>query len=768
MKVKTVALLFTILASASLVFAVRLGGSEPSTWTVDDDGPANFASIQEAVNSPQVADGDTIFVHSGTYYESVIVSKSLTIIGENRSTNLVGNGTSIGFQVLCPHDEYDRALKVSGFTIKNHSVGIWSEGNGHGSSSSFEAIDNSFIGNGVGALIEWYGGGSIVENTFLDNTKGIVVGGRIHGGNISGNILLSSHESAIQTGIESYGTISNNYVVGNRYGAFSRGGDEGVIYCNNTFQGNDFGVYSPGYYEWEFGPTFVHNNFVNNIQQTFAENSYLDWDLAYPSGGNYWSDYSGEDSFSGQYQDMPGSDGFGDTPYIINTNNTDNYPFVEPISIPLPSLPPLHPVARFTFSPVAPVVNETVTFDAANSRDLDGQIVSYQWDFGDGNTTVGSSETISHSYTSVGSYNVALTVVDNDGLNSTETKMIAAGKMSSTISILTTPAVITVGQNTLISGLITPARPGVTVTILADNLILTTVTTDENSQYQYDWTPAEVGTYDVEASWDGDENTFPGETSTTLICLKIATTISLSTSCTSTLVGFKVSIAGALSDEYGNSLKDETIVLFYTFSGIGTWIPITSDATDSNGNYSAVWVPPATGYFTLKAEWAGNATHAGASSNTTLSSLAYEDQYVFSVESNSTLSDLAFSTNGWKLQFDATGPEATIGYVRVTVAKGLVADPANIKVKVDDKVIEFSIASLDDSWLLTFYYKHSTHRVAVELASQITPEFPIAIIILLLMVPMVFAFMFIERRRKARSKHSQSARTKPSLFLDLH
>ena len=53
------------------------------------------------------------------------------------------------------------------------------------------------------------------------------------------------------------------------------------------------------------------------------------WDDDYPSGGNYWSDYTGVDEYSGPYQNETGSDGIGDTPYVIDENNQDNYPFMS-------------------------------------------------------------------------------------------------------------------------------------------------------------------------------------------------------------------------------------------------------------------------------------------------------------------------------------------------------------------------------------------------------------------------------------------------------
>ncbi|MGM0590072.1 MAG: PKD domain-containing protein [Halobacteriota archaeon] len=63
-------------------------------------------------------------------------------------------------------------------------------------------------------------------------------------------------------------------------------------------------------------------------------------------------------------------------------------------------------------------VNETVAFDATDSTD-DGQIASYEWDFGDG--TNGTGETTAHTYESSGTYTVTLTVTDAAGNVDTDT-----------------------------------------------------------------------------------------------------------------------------------------------------------------------------------------------------------------------------------------------------------------------------------------------------------------------------------------------------------
>jgi PKD repeat protein len=72
------------------------------------------------------------------------------------------------------------------------------------------------------------------------------------------------------------------------------------------------------------------------------------------------------------------------------------------------------PIASFTFSPERPRVGEEMTFHASSSSDPDGEIVSYQWDFGDGNSA--SGQLVTHTYSEPGLYTVTLNVTDNDGL----------------------------------------------------------------------------------------------------------------------------------------------------------------------------------------------------------------------------------------------------------------------------------------------------------------------------------------------------------------
>jgi hypothetical protein len=226
------------------------------------------------------------------------------------------------------------------------------------------------------------------------------------------------------------------------------------------------------------------------------------------------------------------------------------------------------------------------------------------------------------------------------------------------------------------------------------------------------------------------------------------TFVSISTSSPSTLLGYKVNITGTLRNRKGNGIENQLVVVSYTFPGAPAWIPISSGITDITGHYYVQWIPTATGYFTIKAEWAGNATYQGTSNTTTLSSLAYSSQYVFTVESNSTISELAFNTTDLTLSFSATGPSGTRGYTKVTVAKSLVANATNIRVYLDGNQTQYSIASTDDSWLLTFNYTHSTHKVAVDLNVTI-PEFP-SFLILPLFIMATMVAVIVHKKKASR------------------
>jgi chitodextrinase len=81
------------------------------------------------------------------------------------------------------------------------------------------------------------------------------------------------------------------------------------------------------------------------------------------------------------------------------------------------SNPNLPPVANFSYS----CNGLNCSFDAGSSSDTDGSITSYAWDFGDGETAQGTSQSAAHRYAGGGTYNVRLTIWDDDGATDTHT-----------------------------------------------------------------------------------------------------------------------------------------------------------------------------------------------------------------------------------------------------------------------------------------------------------------------------------------------------------
>ena len=123
--------------------------------------------------------------------------------------------------------------------------------------------------------------------------------------------------------------------------------------------------------------TFYHNSFINNAlnngKQVYITKEGYKWYDDYPSGGNYWSDYTGVDKKKGVNQDKPGSDGIGDTPYqvYIYPRELDRYPLVKRppnpgksqcTLIPLPSIviePPLARISTQTPTPTPTTTTKT-------------------------------------------------------------------------------------------------------------------------------------------------------------------------------------------------------------------------------------------------------------------------------------------------------------------------------------------------------------------------------------------------------------------------
>ena len=151
---------------------------------------------------------------------------------------------------------------------------------------------------------------------------------------ISGNNIIGNGVDGIYLGFSNNNSVSGNNITANGYPGI--GGIELSCSNNNSLSGNNItdNHYGIAVIIFCSGNSVYHNNFINNFIQVFY--TYLvyanSWDDGYPSGGNYWSDYNGTDLYSGPYQNQTGNDGIGDMPYIIYSNNKDNYPLMSPWS----------------------------------------------------------------------------------------------------------------------------------------------------------------------------------------------------------------------------------------------------------------------------------------------------------------------------------------------------------------------------------------------------------------------------------------------------
>src|SRR5690606_3997177 len=116
--------------------------------------------------------------------------------------------------------------------------------------------------------------------------------------------------------------------------------------------------------------------------------------------------YETPDETSGQFViEEPGS-------YTVTLVVTDDGGLTDTTSVDVEvTAPNQAPVASFVADPSSGVAPLEVSFDASGSEDPDGEIVSYEWDFGDGNS--GEGAVVSHTFEEPGSYEVTLTVTDD-------------------------------------------------------------------------------------------------------------------------------------------------------------------------------------------------------------------------------------------------------------------------------------------------------------------------------------------------------------------
>ncbi len=190
----------------------------------------------------------------------------------------------------------------------------------------------------------------------------------------------------------------------------------------------------------------------------------------------------------------------------------------------------------------------------------------------------------------------------------------------------------------------------------------------------------------------------------------------LTVSCqsTSTYNGFDVKINGLLTAG-GTSVPNAGILLYVSVTGGDSWDVLSFVNTDSNGAFSVSWKPSVTGNYVLKAVWTGNLNYSSTSEIVNFAITPFEQQSVFSVTSNSTLSGLSFDSETKDLKFSTNGPSGSTGYVHIIIPKSLVADLSTLRVFLDNNELSYSSVSNADSWEISFTYQQSSHDLRIGL-----------------------------------------------------
>ena len=322
---KTIAIItiifIVVVASISIYFLSNLkdsnGQNDKKSYIVSIDGKGNYTSIQAAIDSAH--DNDTIFVSNGTYFENIIITKPIELIGEDKNTTII-NGNGLGTIIYISADN----VKISGFTIKNagntsqntnvkDAAGIKIE-------SNYNTISNCNISSnlnyGIYLLANPKNTNNIIKNnTFYNNRIGL----------ITHNSKLNKISSNTFAGNTDYGLyfeeqsnenlISDNIFTEDNYGLRIKGSEKNTV-VKNLIMNNKYGLYvcCGAKNNIAYNNVFI-NNTNYNADETLTNNT---WDNG--TVGNYWDDYNGTDA---------NADGIGDTPYIIYDDNGDRFPLMQ-------------------------------------------------------------------------------------------------------------------------------------------------------------------------------------------------------------------------------------------------------------------------------------------------------------------------------------------------------------------------------------------------------------------------------------------------------
>ena len=194
-------------------------------------------------------------------------------------------------------------------------------------------------------------------------------------------------------------------------------------------------------------------------------------------------------------------------------------------------------------------------------------------------------------------------------------------RVTTSISCSASPATIAIGGGITVSGSISPVVSGIIVTLTysppnGSPFVRNTMASSGGS-YTDNYVPDQLGTYLVQASWNGNVD-YKGSTSSkaSFIVTKKSSSISISIYPNTITSRENIDMSGTLSP----ALQGVSIAVEYAPSG-GFWTSITTVNTGPAGTFSYSWVNPPSqgGNYSIRVSWVGNSEYEGSSRSVSFS-----------------------------------------------------------------------------------------------------------------------------------------------------